>query len=76
MSAKSMGAAVPLVSEAPSRSEKPRVRDRIRDSAAELFYRHGIRGVCVDAIVEDAGTNKMSFYRSFPSKDGTPVPTR
>ncbi|WP_300616598.1 TetR/AcrR family transcriptional regulator [Dokdonella sp.] len=48
---------------------KPRVRDRIRDSAADLFYRHGIRGVCVDAIVEDAGTNKMSFYRSFPSKD-------
>lgn len=48
---------------------KPRVRDRIRDSAADLFYQHGIRAVCVDAIVADAGTNKMSFYRSFPSKD-------
>ncbi|MBN8887121.1 MAG: TetR/AcrR family transcriptional regulator [Rudaea sp.] len=69
MSAKSMAAAVSLVSEAPSRSDKPRVRDRIRDSASDLFYRHGIRGVCVDAIVEDAGTNKMSFYRNFPSKD-------
>lgn len=50
-------------------TEKPRVRDRIRESAADLFYRYGIRGVCVDAIVENANTNKMSFYRSFPSKD-------
>ena len=69
MSAKSTAAAVSAVNEAPARSEKPRVRDRIRDSAADLFYQHGIRGVCVDAIVENAGTNKMSFYRSFPSKD-------
>ena len=69
MSVKSTAAAVSIASEAPARSEKPRVRDRIRDSAANLFYRHGIRGVCVDAIVEDAGTNKMSVYRSCPSKD-------
>jgi AcrR family transcriptional regulator len=48
---------------------KPRVRDRIFDTASELFYRHGIRAVGVDAIAQEAGTNKMSFYRSFPSKD-------
>jgi AcrR family transcriptional regulator len=48
---------------------KPRVRDRIFDTACELFYRHGIRSVGVDAIAAEAGTNKMSFYRSFPSKD-------
>jgi len=48
---------------------KPRVRDRIFDTACELFYRHGIRAVGVDAIATEAGTNKMSFYRSFPSKD-------
>lgn len=48
---------------------KPRVRDRIFDTACELFYRHGIRAVGIDAIVGAAGTNKMSFYRSFPSKD-------
>jgi len=48
---------------------KPRVRDRIFDTACELFYKHGIRAVGVDAIANEAGTNKMSFYRSFPSKD-------
>ena len=48
---------------------KPRVRDRIFETACNLFYRHGIRAVGVDAIASEAGTNKMSFYRSFPSKD-------
>jgi AcrR family transcriptional regulator len=46
-----------------------RVRDRIFDVACELFYERGIRAVGVDAIAQAAGTNKMSFYRSFPSKD-------
>src|ERR1700734_4389543 len=55
--------------EADSAAAKPRVRDRIFDTACELFYRHGIRSVGVDAIASEAGTNKMSFYRSFPSKD-------
>jgi len=48
---------------------KPRVRDRIFETACDLFYRHGIRAVGVDAIASEAGTNKMSFYRAFPSKD-------
>ena len=45
----------------------PRVR--ILAAAAELFYRHGIRAVGVDAIAEAAGTNKMTLYRHFASKD-------
>lgn len=48
---------------------KVRVRDRIFDTACELFYKQGIRCVGVDAIASEAGTNKMSFYRSFASKD-------
>jgi AcrR family transcriptional regulator len=48
---------------------KPRVRDRIFDTACELFYRQGIRSVGVDTIASEAGTNKMSFYRNFASKD-------
>ncbi len=48
---------------------KPRVRDRIFETACELFYQHGIRDVGVDQIATEAGTNKMSFYRSFASKD-------
>ena len=48
---------------------KTRVRDRIFEAACDLFYRHGIHGVGVDAIAAEAGSNKMSFYRSFESKD-------
>lgn len=48
---------------------KPRVRDRIFETACDLFYKHGIRAVGVDAIATEAGTNKMSFYRSFASKE-------
>jgi AcrR family transcriptional regulator len=48
---------------------KSRVRDRIFETACELFYRHGIHGVGVDTIAAQAGSNKMSFYRSFASKD-------
>jgi len=48
---------------------KPRVRDRILDTARSLFYRYGLRAVGVDAIASEAGTNKMSFYRCFDSKD-------
>jgi AcrR family transcriptional regulator len=44
-------------------------RDRIVAVARDLFYRHGVRGVSVDAIAEAAGTNKMTLYRHFPSKD-------
>ena len=46
-----------------------RVRDRIMRTASELFYRNGIHAVGVDAIASTAGTNKMSFYRNFASKD-------
>ena len=44
-------------------------RERILAAACELFYRQGIRAVGVDAIAEAAGTNKMTLYRHFASKD-------
>lgn len=44
-------------------------RERILAVAADLFYRHGIRAVGVEAIAEGAGTNKMTLYRHFVSKD-------
>ena len=44
-------------------------RARILAAAGELFYRHGIRAVGVDSIAEAAGTNKMTLYRHFDSKD-------
>ena len=44
-------------------------RERILAVAADLFYRHGIRAIGVEAIAEAAGTNKMTLYRHFTSKD-------
>src|SRR5262245_3807771 len=44
-------------------------RHRILAAADDLFRRHGIRGVGVEAIAEAAGTNKMTLYRHFTSKD-------
>lgn len=44
-------------------------RERILATAKDLFYRHGIHAVGVDAIAEAAGTNKMTLYRHFGSKD-------
>src|ERR1700681_4789466 len=44
-------------------------RERILEVASDLFYRHGIRAVGVEAIAEASETNKMTLYRHFPSKD-------
>jgi len=44
-------------------------RQRILEAADDLFRRIGIRGVGVEAIAEAAGTNKMTLYRHFASKD-------
>jgi len=45
------------------------VRARILVAAGDLFHKHGIRGVGVEAIAEAAQTNKMTLYRYFDSKD-------
>jgi AcrR family transcriptional regulator len=47
----------------------PSARDRILDTAYELFSRHGTHAVGVDAIVAGSGVAKMSLYRNFGSKD-------
>lgn len=44
-------------------------RDRILDTASQLFYRDGYRAVGIDTIVERSGVAKMTLYRHFPSKD-------
>jgi AcrR family transcriptional regulator len=48
---------------------QPRPRERIVASAIELFRQHGFKGIGVDAIAEAAGSNKMTLYRHFGSKD-------
>lgn len=44
-------------------------RDRLFCAAINLFYKHGIQAVSVDAIATEAGTTKVTFYRVFESKD-------
>jgi AcrR family transcriptional regulator len=44
-------------------------RERILDTAYELFSRHGIRAVGVDAIIQRSGVARMTLYRHFASKD-------
>ena len=48
---------------------RPAPRQRILDSAYELFSRRGFRGVGIDEVVERAGVAKATLYRHFPSKD-------
>jgi AcrR family transcriptional regulator len=52
-------------------TDSPRTppRQRILEAADDLFRRIGIRGVGVEALAEAAGTNKMTLYRHFASKD-------
>jgi AcrR family transcriptional regulator len=45
------------------------VRDRILNTARDLFYAQGIHAVGVDTVVAQSGAAKTSLYRWFPSKD-------
>jgi len=51
------------------KDEKTPPRERILAAAADLFYRLGIRAVGVESIADAAGTNKMTLYRHFASKN-------
>lgn len=42
---------------------------RIVESAARLFYHHGIRATGVERIAAEANTTKMGVYRNYASKD-------
>jgi AcrR family transcriptional regulator len=48
---------------------KKKAAEKVSETAKELFYKHGIRAVGVDEIVNQAGVTKPSLYRSYPSKD-------
>jgi len=44
-------------------------RQRILDSAYELFSHHGIRAVGIDEVITNASVAKATLYRHFDSKD-------
>src|SRR5215208_1231708 len=54
--------------ETPKRDE-PSTRERILETAYELFSRRGVRDVGVDEVIERANVAKATLYRHFPSKD-------
>ena len=60
---------IKTISTPPAGAPQIAPRERILASARELFYRHGIRAVGVDAIADAAATNKLTLYRHFGSKD-------
>lgn len=45
------------------------IRDRILQTASDLFYVDGLRGVGVNRIIEEADVAKSTFYRYFPTKE-------
>ncbi len=45
-------------------------RERLLDTATELFYTQGIAATGVDKVVECAGVSKPTLYAHFHSKDG------
>ena len=47
----------------------PDARERILDTAYELFSRRAVRDVGVDEVIERAAVAKATLYRHFPSKD-------
>jgi AcrR family transcriptional regulator len=48
---------------------KPDARERILDTAYELFSRRAVRDVGIDEVIDRAGVAKATLYRHFPSKD-------
>src|SRR5215216_3744521 len=49
---------------------RPRApRERVLETAYELFSRRGIRAVGIDEVIDRAGVAKATLYRHFPSKD-------
>jgi AcrR family transcriptional regulator len=60
-----------MTEHSPARSERRDrgPRERLLDTAYELFSRRGIRGVGIEEVIERAGVAKATLYRHFPSKD-------
>ncbi|HZR43420.1 MAG TPA: TetR/AcrR family transcriptional regulator [Ktedonobacteraceae bacterium] len=51
------------------KAESSSARQRLLETARELFYHEGIRAIGVDTIVAQSGVGKATLYRHFPTKD-------
>jgi AcrR family transcriptional regulator len=50
-------------------TKRPEARERILETAYELFSKRGVHDVGVDEVIEHADVAKATLYRHFPSKD-------
>src|SRR5579859_8182187 len=50
-------------------SSRSSARQRLLETASDLFYRKGIRAIGVDTIAEQSGVGKPTLYRHFSTKD-------
>jgi AcrR family transcriptional regulator len=48
---------------------KTPVRDRILQTACDLFYNQGYRATGINQVIKESGVAKASFYDHFPSKE-------
>ena len=53
----------------PTKAPRATARERLLQSANELFYREGVQSVGIDRIIEHAGVAKASLYNTFGSKE-------
>jgi len=44
-------------------------REKLIDSAINLFYQHGVHAVALEQILKEVGVTKTTFYKYFESKD-------
>lgn len=54
---------------APSGQRAPWAKNRILETANELFYGDGIRTVGVDRLISESSVTKATFYKHYGSKD-------
>ena len=62
----------------PSRRELNRAQsaEAIHTAAVSLVLRHGLAGATVDAIAEQAGVSRRTFFNYFPTKEDAVLATR
>ncbi len=49
--------------------KKASAKERILETAGDLFFQRGYSNVGINEIIEKAGTAKASFYQHYPSKE-------
>jgi AcrR family transcriptional regulator len=51
------------------REQPKNAKDRLLDTAIDLFYANGVNAVGLDTILDETGVTKTTFYKHFESKE-------